>query len=215
MLCTLLPVLAADAAPGEDALRPRNLAWSVQGNVYHGSIVGRTKVDGISGATPTTHGATIGVEYNLKGHFIQAMATFGRTKQTVTYGPPAEIVSGNREIKLYLLDLPVMYNFHLFNKERFGRTFPRLMLGIGAFGSFTLHQDIIDTTLASSAVALWALGPYLRAAYCPWPFRLVQPGFFLEFYRSFVPKVYDDRLFDDNAISGQLGVLNMGILLRF
>lgn len=205
----------AGAAFGENAPISRNLAWTDQGNIYHGSIVGRTPVDGITGATPNTHGGTIGVEYNLKGHFIQLMSTYGRTKQTIIYCPPAEPVAGEREIKLYLLDIPVMYNFHFFPKERYGREFPRLILSVGAFGSFVLHQTIVDTTLGSSVVSSWALGPFFRAAYYPWPFRRLQPGVFVEFYRSFVPKVYDDPFFRQNSISGQLGILNSGLSLRF
>ncbi|MBN1575222.1 MAG: hypothetical protein JW913_01625 [Chitinispirillaceae bacterium] len=213
MYC-LTACIAAVSLFGEDVPRTRNLIFNLQGNFYHGSIVGRNHVDGISGATKNGHGTTVGVEYNLKGHPLQAEVTFGWTKQSIHYGPPTEAVAGERDIKLYLLNIPVMYSFHFFPKQRFGRDFPRLILSAGAFGSFTLLQEIVDSTLESPDVSSWALGPFLRAAYYPWPFKWLQPGIFLEFYRSFVPNVYDDRLFNDDGIAGQLGIMNMGISLR-
>jgi hypothetical protein len=43
----------------------------------------------------------------------------------------------------------------------------------------------------------------------------VQPGIFLDFYRSFVPRFLDDEYFRENGISGQLGILNTGFTFRF
>lgn len=209
----ILLSITIGASFGELPSKAHDLVWSVQGSVYHGSIVGRNNVDGITGASPNTFGSTMSAEYNLKGHFIQAMATFGRTKQTITYGPPAQTVAGEREINLYLLDIPVMYSFHFFSQERFGRELPRLILSAGAFGSIVLHQEIVDTVMKSSDVSSWALGPFLRIAYHPWPFKWLQPGVFLDFYRSFVPNVYDDPLFNENGMAAR-GILNMGIALR-
>lgn len=207
--------IAVDAVFGEPVLRSRNFIFDLQGNIfYHGSIVGRNKVDGLTGATKNGHGTTVGVEYNLKGHPLQAELSFGWTKQWIKYGPPAEDISGKRDITLYLLDIPVMYNFHFLKKERFGREFPRLILSVGAFASFILPREIVDTTLESADVSSWALGPFLRAAYYPWPLKWIQPGIFLEFSRSFVPKVYDDVFFNENGIAGQLGIMNLGITLR-
>ncbi len=207
-------MIVGAAFSGEALAGLRDFVFTLQGNRYHGSIVGRNRVDGLTGATKNGHGATLGVEYNLKGHPLQASATFGWTKQNVSYGPPAENVQGNREIKLYLLDIPVMYNFHLLKTERFGRMFPRLILSSGAFITFVLRQQISDSVLISPDVSKLAMGPFLRAAYYPYPFKYLRPGIFLEFYRSFVPKVYDDPLFRQNGIAGQLGIMNFGIAVR-
>ena len=215
LMVGLAVCITAGALFGEPALRSRHFILSLQGNIfYHGSVVGRNKIDGLTGATKNGHGTAVGVEYNLKGHALQAEVSFGWTKQSIDYGPPAEALSGKRDITLYLLDIPIMYNFHLLKKERFGREFPRLILSTGGFGSLVLKQKIVDSTLESADVSLWALGPYLRAAYYPWPFKWLQPGIFLEFHRSFVPKVYDDVFFNENGIAGQLGIMNVGITLR-
>lgn len=208
------------AAAVDDDLPQRKFIWTVQGNVYHGSIVGRTKVDGISGASPNTHGATVGVEYNLKGHFLQMMLTYGRTKQTIEYNLTEQGIAGKREIRLHLFDLPLMYNFHFFRKPAYNRDNPRLILSPGIFFSFLLNKTVNDSgsleSLETSKYSPWASGIFLRAAWYPYPFKAVQPGIFLEFYRSFLPKpVYDDPYFRENGISGQLGILNTGISLRF
>ena len=207
VILLLLPVAVCTAGQ-------RPLSFSAQFNVYRGSIVGRNKVDGISGATHNLHSGTVGVEYNLHGHFLQGQLTFGRTKQTLTYNLPAEGISGTRDINLLLLDLPLMYNFHFFNRERSGFISPRLILSTGGFFSIVLRQTITDTVLNAAGASSWALGPFVRAAYFPFTVRQLQPGIFLEFYRSFIPKFYDDRFFRDNAISGQLGILSTGFIFR-
>jgi hypothetical protein len=208
-------IVAVGTFSGGTAALDRSLIWTTRFNVYHGSIVGRNKVDGLSGATKSLHSGTIGVEYNLKGHYLQGLVTLGRTRQTLSYHLPSEGISGERSIDLWLLDIPLMYNFHFFTRERFGRDNPRLILSTGGFVTFLLHESITDSSLSSPHASSWALGPFVRAAFFPFAFRLLQPGVFLELYRSFAPTVYDDRFFKENGISGQLGILNTGFSLRF
>ena len=93
VLNCLAVCIATATVFGENSPRSRNLIFNLQGNIYHGSIVGRNRVDGVSGATKTGHGLSGGVEYNLNGHHLQADVTFGWSKQTTNYGPPAEAIA--------------------------------------------------------------------------------------------------------------------------
>jgi hypothetical protein len=115
-----------------------------------------------------------------------------------------------------LLDLPVLYNFHLFTNPSGGRDNPRLVLSFGGFMSFVLSKQITESgTVGTAAMSSWALGPYLRVAGYPLSFGRFQPGLYLDFYRSFVPKFYDDIYFRQNSIAGQLGTLSGGLSFRF
>jgi hypothetical protein len=194
----------------------KNVTWIVGGGVYHGSIVGRNKVDAVSGATKTAFGGAAAAELNIKGQYIQAGLNIGLTDQTINYNDTAQGIVGRRDISLVLLDAPLLFNFHLLKNPSGDRDNPRLILSIGGFISFVLSKRVTESgTVAPADMSSWALGPYLRIAGYPFTFGRFQPGLFLDFYRSFAPKFYDDVYFRQNSISGQLGILSCGLSVRF
>jgi hypothetical protein len=115
-----------------------------------------------------------------------------------------------------LLDLPLLYNLHLIKNPAGDRDNPRLVLSLGGFCTFVLNRKTDDVGTAPSAtLSSWGLGPYLRAAAYPIAFGRFQPGLYLNFYRSFAPKFYDEIYFRQNSSSGQLGILSCGLSLKY
>jgi hypothetical protein len=201
-----------------------DLTWLVQGGIKHGSIVGRNKVDGMSGATKTLWNASAAAEFKIKGHRLQTGLIIGKTDQRVNYSvspeSPFEGVSDGRNISLLLLDIPVLYNFHFFSDSPKGNANGKLIAGIGGFASFVLSKRI-DTHVnrhdltPSEKMSDWVIGPFFRLTYLPLDFGRIQPGLFFDFYRSLAPKYfYDDPYFKQNGIAGQLGTINFGISFR-
>jgi hypothetical protein len=184
--------------------------------MFHGSIVGRDKVDAITGATQSTMAGSAAAEFKLAGHYVSAGVNLGKTNQHVDYKDTANGITGDRNISLLLLDLPLLYNFHLLKKPSGDRDNPRLILSIGGFLSLVLSKNIEPTgSVPPATLSGWALGPYLRAAGYPFKFGRFQPGLYLDFYRSFAPKFYDEVYFRKSSIGGQLGIINTGVSLRF
>jgi hypothetical protein len=193
----------------------KNVTWIVDGGVYHGSIVGRNKVDAVSGATKTSFAGSAAAEFNVAGHYVSAGVNIAQSGQHIDYKDTANGITGERDISLLLLDLPLLYNFHMFKKPSGGRDNPRLIIGLGAFVSFVLSKHIEQNgSVPSASLSLWTMGPYMRIAGYPFSFGRFQPGLYLDFYRSFVPKVYDEIYFRQNSIAGQLGIMNFGLSLR-
>lgn len=203
-------------ALGEDGFLQNNVAWLLEAGVFHGSIVGRNRVDAVSGATKTSVSASAAAEVKVLGQYISAGVNIEQTGQSIDYKDTVNSMTGTRDISLVLLDLPLLYNIHLLRKPLCGRDNPRLVLSIGGFLSFVLSKQVDETGApAASHIASGALGPYLRVAGYPFAFGRFQPGLFLDFYRSFVPRFYDDVYFRQNSISGQLGILSAGLSMRF
>jgi hypothetical protein len=204
------------AAPGEEGFLRNNVAWLVEAGVFHGSIVGRKRIDAVSGATRTSVSASTAAEVKVLGQYVSAGVNIEQTGQSIDYKDTANSVTGTRDISLVLLDLPLLYNIHLLKQPSGGRDNPRLVLSIGGFVSFVLSKRMDETgTPAPYHMASGALGPYLRVVGYPFAFGRFQPGLFLNFYRSFVPRFYDDVYFRQNSISGQLGILSAGLSMRF
>ena len=87
---------------------------------------------------------------------------------------------------------------------------------LGVFLSLVADWKVKDAGSTPDAkLSRWGCGPYLRIAGYPLAFGRFQPGLFLDFYRSFIPRVYDEVYFRQNSISGQLGTMTGGISLRF
>jgi hypothetical protein len=202
-----------------DGFLQDGITWILQVGAYHGSIVGRNRVDAVSGATKTSVAGSAVAEIKVAGQYLSAGVNVAQSGQSVDYNDPANGVAGERDISLLLLDLPLLYNFHLLTKPSGGRDNPRLILSLGGFMSFVLSKQIVETGTVGAAdpekLSSWALGPYLRVAGYPFAFGGFQPGLYLDFYRSFLPRFYDDVYFRQNSISGQLGILSGGLSFRF
>jgi hypothetical protein len=207
--------ITADAS-GADNFLQKSVTWIVQGGVFRGSIVGRNKIDAVTGATKTAFSGAAATEFNIKGHYLQVGANIGQTSQTVEYHDASKGIDGTRDISLLLLDLPLIYNFHLFTDHSGGHNTPRLVLGLGGFSSFVLSRRIDESgAVGNASMSSWAMGPFLRAAAYPYALNRFQPGLFFDFYRSFVPQFYDDAYFKANSIAGQLGIINFGLSIRY
>jgi hypothetical protein len=196
-----------------------DLTWILQGGIKHGSVVGRTRVDGMTGATKTLWSASGGAEFKVKRHHLEGGLIFGQTDQHLDYRPEGmdiiKQVSGPMDISLSLLDVNVLYNFHFFPAAA-DRENGRLIVGIGPFASFVLSKEIDFSGVAGpDKLSSWAMGGFFRFSYFPVELNRVRPGLFFDFYRSFFPKYfYDYAYFKDNGISGQLGTINFGISFR-
>jgi hypothetical protein len=201
---------------------PKNVTWILQGGIFRGSIVGRNKVDGVSGATKTLWSASAGAEVKIKKHHLQIGCDLGKTDQHIDYQPIPENSAtdpfrGKRDISLLLLNIPVLYNFHFYPAADGNG---RLTIGVGGFASFVLLKQINSQAdspgfLPPAGISSCALGPFFRLAYFPLDFERIQPGLFFDFYRSFIPNhFYDDGLFRQNSIAGQLGIISCGISFR-
>jgi hypothetical protein len=196
----------------------RDVTWILQGGLFHGSIVGRNEVDGMSGATKTLWSASAGAEVNIKGHYLQTGITIGKTDQHVNYVPPPDmfVIAGERDISLLLLDVPILYNFHFLSEHAGGGDKSCLIASAGGFASFVLSKRIdLHGSMTPAKMSNWALGPFFKLAWFPLDFGRMQPGIFLDFYRSFFPKYFFDHpYFKQNDIAGQLGIINTGISFR-
>jgi hypothetical protein len=223
----LLIVLIAGLSLGDtvycqENFPPKNVTWILQGGIFHGSIVGRNKVDGVSGATKTLWSASAGAEVKIKAHHFQIGCDFGKTDQHIDYQPLSQggtydPFRGKRDISLLLLNVPLLYNFHFYPAaDGIGR----LTIGVGGFASFVLSKQINSQAdspglLPPASISSCALGPFFRVAFFPLDFERIQPGLFFDYYRSFIPNhFYDDALFRQNSIAGQLGIISCGISFR-
>lgn len=192
------------------------VTWLVQLGAYHGSIVGRNRVDAVSGATRTAVAGAVAAEVKVLGQYLSLGVNLGQTGQSIDYNDAANAITGSRDLSLLLVDFPLLYNFHLFTNPSGGRDNPRLVLGLGVFLSAVANWKVVDAGSTPSAkLSRYGCGPYLRLAAYPLAFGRFQPGLFLDVYRSFVPRFYDEAYFKQNSISGQLGILTGGISLRF
>jgi hypothetical protein len=199
-----------------EGLLQDNVSWILEAGAYHGSIVGRNKVDAVSGATKTSVAGSVAAEFKVLGHYVSAGVNIAQSGQTIDYKDTANGITGERDISLLLLDLPLLYNFHLLTKPSGGRDNPRLVLSLGGFFSVILDKKIDQSGSTPSAkLSSWGLGPYLRIAGYPFAFGRFRPGLYLDFYRSFVPRFYDEVYFRQNSISGQLGILSCGLSLKY
>jgi hypothetical protein len=197
----------------------KNFTWLFGCGIKHASIVGRNRVDGVSGATKTLWNASAGTEIKIKGHYIETGFSFGQTDQHITYHPsalnPDLTATGERNISLLLLDIPVLYNFHFLPSTTHPES-GRLIAGIGAFASCVLSKQIESIgAVSSEKLSGMALGPLFRLSYFPLDLPRIRPGLYFDFCRSFFPKnFYDDPYFKQNGIAGQLGTINAGICFR-
>ena len=193
-----------------------NITWLVQAGAYHGSIVGRNRVDAVSGATRTSVGGSVAAEVKVLGQYLSLGINVGQTGQSIDYKDTANAVTGGRDLSLLLVDVPLLYNFHFFKNPSGGRDNPRLVIGLGVFLSLLADWRVADDgSTPPATLSRWGCGPYLRAAGYPFAFGRFQPGLYLDVYRSFVPRLYDEVYFRQNSISGQLGILTGGLSLRF
>lgn len=194
----------------------RKTTFLLQGGLYRGSIVGKNKVDAVSGATKSAFGGSVAAEWKIKGNYIQGGFTIGKTDQQIDYNDIATGIIGRRNVSMLLLDVPILYDFHMFPRYSEGRDCPWMIIGLGGFGSFVLSKDVNETGhLESKKLSSWAAGPFLKFAVYPFELRRFQPGLYLDFYRSLLPNFYDDPYFKANAMAGQLGIINMGLSIRF
>jgi hypothetical protein len=196
-----------------------NFTWIIQGGIKRGSIVGRNMTDGVSGATKTLWNGTAGAEVKLGRHYLETGVILGQTDQQVNFEPGvADITStaSGQNISLLLLDIPVLYNFHFFPGRPREDESSRLLLGVGAFASFVLSNTITYSgTPDKGKLSKCALGPFFRLSYYPVRIKSVCPGLYFDFYRSLVPKYfYDQTLFRQSGIAGELGTINLGLSVR-
>jgi hypothetical protein len=200
----------------EGGFLQNNVSWMVQAGAYHGSIVVHNNVDAVSGATKTSVCGSAAAEFKVANHYISAGVNIAQVGQNIDYKDTVNGITGERDISLLLLDLPLLYNFHLFTKPSSGRDNPRLILSLDGFMSFVLSKQESQTgAVKPEKMSSWALGPYLRIVGYPFSYGRFQPGLYLDFYRSFIPTFYDEPYFKQNSISGQLGILSGGLSFRF
>jgi hypothetical protein len=199
-----------------------NFTWIARGGLKHGSIVGRNQVDGMSGATKTLWSVSAGTEFKVKGHYVETGLNIGKTDQHVHYESLVVgrdiIAIGNRDMSLLLLDIPLLYNFHFFPSKTADAQSSRLVAGVGPFASIVLSKRMSSegTLRSPEKMSDWALGPFFRLSYFPLEFRRLTPGFYFDFYRSFLPKsFYDNAYFKQNGLAGQLGTMNFGVSFRY
>lgn len=214
----LIPVLSVSAFCLERDAKD-NIAWIFQGGIFNGSIVGRSKVDGISGATKSHPGVSAGAEFKIQQHTLYIGGNIGKTDQHIAYHPViSPEVRGTRDISLLLLDIPVLYSFHLMRDSIGGDG--KMVIGLGGFASVVLSEKIESHpdspgSLPGAKVSNVAAGPFFKVLYYPLAFGKLQTGVYFDFYRSFVPVYfYDDPYFRENNNAGQLGVINLGISVR-
>jgi hypothetical protein len=195
------------------------LSGTIRGGIKRGGIVGKSSLDGVSGATRTLWNAAVEAEVAIKGHYIETGLSVGETDQHVEYyplSPDPLVASGERNIKLLLLDIPLLYNFHFFPLSPLHRENGRLVVGAGVFASFVLSKEI--TAVGSpmpEKLSTFALGPFFRVSVYPVEISGISPGLYFDYYRSMAPKYfYDHPYFKQNGIAGQLGTMNFGMCLR-
>jgi hypothetical protein len=181
--------------------------------------VGKSTLDGVSGATKRRWNAAVEAEVAIRGHYLETGLSVGETDQHIEYSPPSpdpRVPSGRRAIKLLLLDVPLLYNFHFFPGSPAHRETARLVVGLGAFTSFVLSKSITAAGAPMPEnISSYALGPFFRASLYPLALPGINPGVYFDYYRSLAPKYfYDQPYFKQNGIAGQLGTINAGFCLR-
>jgi hypothetical protein len=194
--------------------------WIVQGGIKHGNIAGRNQLDGVSGATKTLWNASACAEFMVGKLHLETGFILGQTDQHIDYyptKPERQSESGEKNISLFLLDVPVLYNVQFFPVSLHNRESCRLVVGIGAFASFVLSHRIVSIgSPTMEKLSNWALGPFFRFSYFPVELKGLRPGLYCDIYRSFLPKYfYDQPYFKQNGTAGQLGMINIGISMRF
>ena len=139
---------------------------------------------------------------------MEAGFSIGKTDQSIQLSD-RQTETGNGNISLLLMDIPVLYNFHFSPSASSGGKYDRFIVGVGAFVSVVLDREIETAGMIQSGkLSNWAIGPYTRLSCYPFNINGVQPGLYLDMYRSFAPGYfYDQALFKQNGIAGQLGTI--------
>ena len=116
-------------------------SFSFKGGVTRGSIIGKRRVDVVSGATKVGYSAAVLVEGNVDNHYFETGLEITGMRQELYFDDSADLV-GDRELSLMLISFPLTYNFHLGKKTSRCRVF---ILSLGVFGAFIIPSRVTDS----------------------------------------------------------------------
>jgi hypothetical protein len=187
------------------------LSLIFSGGASYVCVAPNEPVDAVTSASRWGGNGGIHAEIDLAGHFIETGLDYSYFKNDYTYNNLSGNIDGTRSFTIQGITLPVMYNFHFFNR---GNGDPRLILGLGLFGSYFPYHKVGETgSMSSYNLKNWTAGPCLRISYYPLEIEdKYLLGLFLGLSRSINGFYTDDYYKGTNA--GNLGFLDLGINLK-
>ncbi len=187
------------------------LSLIFSGGTNLGSIVRTGSVDAVSSASQWGGQGGVHAEIGISGHFIETGLDYSYYKDDLIYQDANNSINGTRSFALHSLSLPIMYNFHFFNRKNGD---PNLIVGVGLLCSVFPYQEVGETgTLSGYNLKNWAAGPSLQIDY--YPLEIEEKyllGLYLNLYRS-ISQFYTDAYYIGTK-TGDLGILDLGFGLR-
>ncbi len=114
----------------------------ISGGINYGSIVKSGNIDAITSASKVGGHGSIHNEINIYGHFIETGLDYISYFEDINYKDTNKNIDGTRSFSMHSINLPIMYNFHFFNRKNGN---PTLILGLGLLGYYFPYQEIRDT----------------------------------------------------------------------
>lgn len=203
----ILLMLPSIAAYGENKTKS-SLIFS--GGMHVGGITQTEPLDAVSSASKKCGHGGVHTEMDIAGHPFEIGLEYSYFEKRLDYKDAEKGIDGRRSFTAHGLALPVLYNFHFFNRANGD---PNLVLGVGLSGYYFPQQDIEDTgTVSVSDAKNWAAGPCIRITYFPFTIKEKYfPGLYLHLFRSinqFYSVDYED------ADAGELAILGFGLSLK-
>ena len=198
----------------ESAIAPQ---WtSIGGAVSWATIAGKNDVDGVTGATRVGWGAMVSGNWLVFGkHFLKVSIDVTKTHHDLTYSDSVRDVHGTRSISLLLVSVPILYMIPL-GKPREGKpSIPLYSIGIGPFFGYVADKTVHEEgNLDNCSFNNFYVGPYLKAEINPFDFyKDFSLGFYLDIFRTFFIRTYDDHYYNANASAGDIGAIEIGVLV--
>jgi hypothetical protein len=210
----IVAIVALFAAISSTALYSQNRGWlSVifSGGTGFSGIEPKKPTDAVSGASRWGGRGGVHAEVGISGQFIETGLDYSYLTDDLTYTDAGKSIDGTRNFVLQSVTLPIMYNFHFFNRNDGN---PNLVCGIGLFGSYFPYMAIGETGILSNYDLMnWAAGPCLRISCFPFE---IEDKYFLGLYldiRRSINHLYTDGYFNGTK-PGDVGILDFGVSLK-
>jgi hypothetical protein len=188
-----------------------NFSLIFSGGANYGCLVPKEPIDGVSGASKWGGNGGVHAEIGIAGHFIETGFDYSYFKNDLSYLDTDKSIDGTRSLTMHSMAIPIMYNFHLSNREAGD---PNLIVGIGLLASYSPYQVVRKIgTLPDYSSSNWAVGPCLRISFYPLEIEgKYYPGLYLGLFRS-ISRFYTDDYYKDKK-AGVWGILDIGISLK-
>jgi hypothetical protein len=191
--------------------------WTSVGGAFSwGTFAGKSELDGVTGATRPGWGGLVNCHWPVfRKQFLTTGVDLTVVRQELRYSDDVGNVDGTRSISLAIVSVPLLYMVPLGKPRLEKPAIPPFSIGLGPFFGYVANESIRGNgNLCNYAVNRFNVGPYFQAEMNTVELpRGLQLGFYLNIYRTFFIKTYNDQYFVKSSAAGEIGVIKIGILL--